>query len=336
MGNCNAIVLGAGGWGLALAKVLCENGHNVTVWSKLESEIEELSSTRMRKNVLEGVHIPEEIKLTTDISVCREADFIVLATAARFIRSTAEELKNIINEKTVLISVAKGLDPETNETLSNTISAALPHNPIAVLSGPSHAEEVARNIPTALVSAAATRETAQSVADIFTNPFMRVYLSSDIIGVELGGVIKNVIAIAAGIIDGMGYGDNTKAAVMTRAIVEMARLGETLGGKAQTFGGLTGMGDLIVTCTSMHSRNRRCGILIGKGEDIHAAVEQIGMTVEGAASAKTVYALAQKYKVEMPIVEAVYKLLYENMPPEEVMKELMKRSTKLENEDVWF
>lgn len=334
--SSKGVVLGAGGWGLALAKVLYENGHKVTVWSAVETELDEIRTLRMRPSVLDGVHIPEEIEVSSDISVCRDADFIVLATAARFVRPTAESLKNIINEKAAIISVAKGLDPDTNDTLSATISECLPSNPVAVLSGPSHAEEVARKIPTALVAASSDKETAQKVASLFKSPFMRVYLSSDVIGVELGGVIKNVIAIAAGIIDGMGYGDNSKAAVMTRAIVEMARLGEKMGGKAQTFAGLTGMGDLIVTCTSMHSRNRRCGILIGKGANTEAAVKEIGMTVEGAASAKTVYALAKRHGVEMPIVESVYRVLYEDLPAQQVMFDLMHREIKAENEDAWF
>lgn len=334
--NSKAVVLGAGGWGLALAKVLCENGHNVTVWSKIEAELEEIKTYRMRPSVLDGVHIPEEISLSSDLSVCADAEFIVIATAARFVRSTCESIRGIANENAIIVSVAKGLDTETNMTLSATVAECLPHNPVAILSGPSHAEEVGRSVPTALVAASKDKETAQRVADVFKSPAVRVYLSSDVVGVELGGVIKNVIAIAAGIIDGMGYGDNSKAAVMTRAIVEMARLGEKLGGKAQTFAGLTGMGDLIVTCTSMHSRNRRCGILIGKGVKTEDAVKEIGMTVEGAASAKTVYALAKQNGVEMPIVEAVYKVLYEDLPAQQVMFDLMHREVKAENEDVWF
>ena len=329
-------VLGAGGWGLALAKVLCENGHEVSVWSKVKSELDELKSSRTRPSVLEGVYLPEDMGLSYDLKDCSGADFVIMATAAKYVNATAAELRNIIGRDCVIISVAKGLDPSTERTLSSVISEQLPGNRVVVLSGPSHAEEVSRGVPTALVSASSDRKAAEMVADLFINPSIRVYLSSDVTGVELGGVIKNVIALAAGIIDGMGYGDNTKAALMTRAIVEMARLGKKLGGNVQTFAGLTGIGDLIVTCTSMHSRNRRCGILIGQGTSPAEAAEKIGMTVEGIASAKAVHELAQKNSVEMPIVSAVYRVLYEGCSVEKEMGSLMRRSKKTENEDAWF
>ena len=268
------VLLGAGGWSIALAKALYKNEHDVNVWSALESEINEIERDRARPSVLSGVSIPDGIKTSADIEVCRQSDFVVIATAAKFVAQTARRLCGIIDENTVIISVAKGLDPNTNRRLSEVINAALPQNKVAVLSGPSHAEEVSRSVPTALVSASASFDASERVAKLFRSDVLRVYLSSDVVGVELGGVIKNVIAVAAGIIDGMGYGDNTKAALMTRAIVEMSRLGEKLGGKKQTFAGLTGIGDLIVTCTSMHSRNRRCGILIGQGVPVEEAIKR--------------------------------------------------------------
>ena len=332
----NIVVLGAGGWAIALAMALFDNGNDVTIWSKIPSELDEIRSLRQRPSVLDGVTIPAGIAVNDDLSVVKNADAVVLATAARFVRPTAASLRGLLSAQATVISVAKGLDPDTKETLSDVIAHELPHNPITVLSGPSHAEEVARKIPTTLVSASVSKETAGFVAELFINSYIRIYLSDDVTGVQLGGVIKNVIAVAAGIIDGMGYGDNTRAALMTRAIVEMARLGEAMGGRKQTFAGLTGVGDLIVTCTSMHSRNHRCGILIGKGVDTETAVKEIGMTVEGVASAKTVHELAAEKNVEMPIVDAVYAILYEGLSVREAMKTLMKRSVKSEDEDVWF
>lgn len=335
--NCkNVVVLGAGGWAIALAMVLCRNGHKVTLWSKLPEEIEEIRQNRVRPSVLPDVQIPEAIDLSLDLSVCAQADFVILATAARFVGTTAGAIRDILPADAVVISVAKGLDPERKEPLTKVLAQVLPHNPVVVLSGPSHAEEVARQIPTTLVSASKDREACRGVADIFMNDSTRVYLSDDVVGVELGGVIKNVIALAAGVIDGMGYGDNTKAALMTRAIVEMARLGAAMGGRPQTFAGLTGVGDLIVTCTSMHSRNRRCGMLIGQGATLADAVKQVGMTVEGVTSAATVHELALQKGVEMPIVDAIYRMLYEDVPAQKVIAELMCRDVKRENEDVWF
>ena len=330
------VVLGAGGWAIALAMVLNDNGHSVTIWSKLPAELDEIRAERQRPSVLEGVTIPDGIAVSDDLSVVSDADAVVLATASRFVRPTAAALKDVLPKEAIIISVAKGLDPETNETLSAVISRELPDNAVTVLSGPSHAEEVARRIPTTLVAAATDKKTARLVADLFMNKYIRVYLSDDVTGVQLGGVIKNVIAVAAGIIDGMGYGDNTRAALMTRAIVEMARLGEAMGGRKQTFAGLTGVGDLIVTCTSMHSRNHRCGILIGQGVDTETAVKEIGMTVEGVASAKTVRELAKQKQVEMPIVDAVYEILYEGLSVKEALLGLMQRSIKSEDEDEWF
>lgn len=336
MNNKKIVILGAGGWAIALAMTLWENGHDVTVWSKLPQELDEIRRNHQRPAVLPDICIPNGIKLSEDIHVCADADYVVMATAAKFVRVTAKSIKGILPPSATIISVAKGLDPEREEPLTKVFSETLPGNPIVVLSGPSHAEELARRIPTTLVSASTSREASRAVADLFMNDNLRVYLSDDVVGVELGGVIKNVIAVAAGIIDGMGYGDNTKAALMTRAIVEMARLGAAMGGRPQTFAGLTGVGDLIVTCTSMHSRNRRCGILIGQGVPVEEAVRQIGMTVEGVASAATVRSLAREKGVEMPIVNAIYSILYENMPLQQVVPGLMRRDVKSENEDVWF
>ncbi len=336
MSKKHIVMLGAGGWSIALATVLWKNGHRVTLWSKLPQELEEIRKTRRRTSVLPEVDIPEGIQLSEDISVCGDADAVVMATAARFVRPTAQAAADVLPRSAIVISVAKGLDPDTQQTLSQVLGETIPQNPVVVLSGPSHAEEVARHVPTTLVSASRDSEASRLVADLFRNDSLRIYLSDDVVGVELGGVIKNVIAVAAGMVDGLGYGDNTKAALMTRAITEMARLGAAMGGRPQTFAGLTGVGDLIVTCTSMHSRNRRCGILIGQGVPVEEAIGQIGMTVEGVASASTVRTLAERAGVDMPIIRAIYGILYENLPPEQVVKGLMRRDMKSENEDVWF
>ena len=328
-------VMGSGGWGTALALVLLENGHDVTLWSYTEAECAVLKEQR-ENPMLKGVSLPECLKLTSDSSCVKGCGVVVLATPSFAVRATARALAPLLEPGTVLVSVSKGIEKDTSLTLTEAIAQEVGERcPIVALSGPSHAEEVGRQIPTAVVSASKDRSAAELVQDLFMNERFRVYASDDVVGVELGAALKNVIALCAGVCDGMGYGDNTKAALMTRGLTEIARLGVAMGGRRETFAGLTGVGDLIVTCTSMHSRNRRCGILIGKGVPAQQAVQEIGAVVEGYYAAATARALAQKVGVEMPITEAAYQVLYCGKDPQSVIVELMTRERKHELEDSW-
>ena len=328
-------VMGSGGWGTALALVLLENGHDVTLWSYTEAESAVLKEQR-ENPMLKGVPLPEDLKLTSDSSCVKGCGVVVLATPSFAVRTTARALAPLLEPGTVLVSVSKGIEKDTSLTLTEAIAQEVGERcPIVALSGPSHAEEVGRQIPTAVVSASKDRSAAELVQDLFMNERFRVYASDDVVGVELGAALKNVIALCAGVCDGMGYGDNTKAALMTRGLTEIARLGVAMGGRRETFAGLTGVGDLIVTCTSMHSRNRRCGILIGKGVPAQQAVQEIGAVVEGYYAAATARALARKVGVEMPITEAAYQVLYHGKDPQSVIVELMTRERKHELEDSW-
>lgn len=321
-------VLGAGGWGLALALTLDTNGHKVTVWSPFKEEADALSEQRKNEKLLSGVIIPDSINITTDLSVCADDDITVIATPSFAVRQTAKKL-SLFKNNGIVVNVAKGFEDGSLLRLSQVIEQELPNSSITVLSGPSHAEEVARKIPTMLTASGKSDMACKLVQEAFSNDFLRVYTNTDIVGVELGGALKNVIAVAAGVCDGMGLGDNSKAALITRGLVEMARLGESLGAKNQTFSGLTGMGDLIVTCTSRHSRNHRFGELVGRGEEIKSALATVG-TVEGYFACKAAYSLAQKYSVNAPIIELCYKLLYENYPVEDIVRTLMLRPFKEE------
>ena len=329
----NISVLGSGGWGTALAILLCENGHNTTLWSFQEAEASSL--TKNRENpFLPGISIPEGIAITNDIQCVYNADIVVIATPSFAVLNTAELICDLLPQDTIVVNVSKGVDPQCLSVLSAAIATRLNDNqPLAVLSGPSHAEEVARGVITACVVASNDEQVACAVQNAFMNTRFRVYTSDDMQGVELGGALKNVIALAAGISDGLGLGDNTKAALMTRGIAEIARLGVALGGKRDTFNGLSGIGDLIVTCTSMHSRNRRCGILIGQGIPVDTAVSQIGAVVEGFYATKIAYALAQKAGVDMPIVTQIYKILCEDKNPHEAIVDLMMREKKNESHE---
>jgi len=328
-------VLGSGGWGTALALLLLENGHDVTLWSYLESESAALRENR-ENPVLKGVPLPAGLKLTADLSCVKGCKAVVLATPSFAVRSTAAQVKGLLDPGTVLISVSKGIEKETSFTLTQVIEEATGGTfPIAALSGPSHAEEVGRGVPTVVVAAARDRQRAELVQDLFMNRRFRVYTTDDMVGVELGAALKNIIALCAGVCDGLGYGDNTKAALMTRGLTEIARLGEAMGGRKETFAGLAGLGDLIVTCTSMHSRNRRCGIAIGRGVPPKQAVEEMGMVVEGYYATASAKALADKAGVEMPITEAAYQVLYGGKDPGTVMLELMTRDKKSEIEESW-
>ena len=328
-------ILGAGSWGTALSMMLFQNGHDVTVWSIDNNEVEMLQKEREHKTKLPGVKLAEEMIFTNNLEEgMKEKDFLVLAVPSIFTRSTAKSMKPYIKPGQIVVNVAKGIEEGTLMTLSEQIEEELPEADIAVLSGPSHAEEVGRRLPTTCVVGAKSRETAIYLQDAFKNDFFRVYISPDILGIEIGGALKNVIALAAGIADGLGYGDNTKAALITRGIAEIARLGVKMGGKAESFSGLTGIGDLIVTCASMHSRNRRAGILIGQGKTMKEAMDEVQMVVEGVYSAKAGLALAKKYNESMPIIEQINQVLFEDKNPADAVRELMHRDGRLENSEL--
>ena len=328
-------VLGGGGWAIALAKVLYENGHRVTLWSALEKEVNSLSKDRENKICLPGIHIPEEIEISGDLEYAvKGSEMIVMAVASSFVRSTSARLKDIIPEGQIIVDVAKGIEDKTFYTMTDIMEDEIPTCEAVVLSGPSHAEEVARKIPTTVVVGAKKKEVAQKVQSLFGSKYFRTYISPDRKSIELGGALKNVIALAAGIIDGLGFGDNTEAALITRGIKEITALGVKMGGHSRTFNGLSGIGDLIVTCNSKHSRNRRAGVLIGKGYTLDQAVAEVKMVVEGAVSAKAALELAKKYDVDMPIVEAVNRVLFEDKSAQEAMWELMEREQTNEFSDL--
>jgi len=328
-------IIGAGSWGIALSVLLHKNGNEITVWSALKDEINMLIETHEQKDKLPGVKLPDDMLFTTDLQKTIEGkDVLVLAVPSPFTRSTSALMKPFVSEGQKIVNVAKGIEEVTLMTLSEIIEEEIPQADVSVLSGPSHAEEVGRGIPTTIVVGSKKKETAEYLQNLFMNEVFRVYISSDVLGIELGAALKNVVALAAGIADGLGYGDNTKAALITRGIAEIARLGVKMGCRIETFCGLTGIGDLIVTCASMHSRNRRAGILIGKGATMEEAMDEVKMVVEGVYSAKAGLSLSKKYDTSMPIVEHVNKILFENMPASEAVKELMLRDKKVENLDL--
>lgn len=328
-------IIGAGSWGCALSWLLSNNGNQVTVWSIMEEEVSMLKKCHEHKDKLPGVILPEDMEFTTNLeSAVTDKDVLVLAVPSPFTRSTAGKMAPFIIEGQKIVNVAKGIEESTLMTLSEVIEQEIPQADVAVLSGPSHAEEVGKGIPTTIVVGSQKKETAEYIQSLFMSKVFRVYTSSDVLGIELGAALKNVVALAAGMADGLGYGDNTKAALITRGIAEIARLGISMGGRIETFYGLTGIGDLIVTCASMHSRNRRAGILIGKGATMEEAMNEVKMVVEGVYSAKAGYALAQKYQVNVPIIEQVNKILFEGMPAEQAVSELMLRDKKVENIDL--
>ena len=326
-------VIGSGGWGIALTILLHKNRHDLMIWSFDKREAEELKTTRENKTKLPNILLSEDIKVTDDLKeAVDDKDILILAVPSKAIRSVSKSLKNIIKDNQIIVNVAKGLEEDTLETMTDIIEEELKDkNPkVAVLSGPSHAEEVGRGIPTTCVVSAHNKELTLYLQNIFMNPSFRVYTSPDMLGVEIGGALKNVIALAAGIADGLNYGDNTKAALITRGIKEIASLGVAMGGEQSTFYGLTGLGDLIVTCASMHSRNRRAGILLGQGKTLDEAIKEVNMVVEGVYSAKSALMAAKKYNVEIPIIEQVNAVLFENKNAAEAVNELMIRDKKLE------
>lgn len=327
-------VIGAGSWGTALAILLEKNGHEVTLWSHREEEAKGLAKSREHKSKLPGVQIPERIEITGNLESALQAkDVLVFAVPSVAVRSTAKKVAPYVKKGQLIVNVAKGIEETTLMTLTDIIEEEIPGAKGCVLSGPSHAEEVSRGLPTTCVVGAKDKETAEFLQNVFMSPVFRVYISPDILGIELGGALKNVIALAAGTADGLGYGDNTKAALITRGITEIARLGIAMGAKADTFYGLSGIGDLIVTCASKHSRNRKAGYLMGQGRSMQQAMDEVNMVVEGVYSAKAGLALSQKYKVEMPIIEQVNKVLFEGKAPAAAVKELMVRDKKIESWD---
>ncbi|MBP1564531.1 MAG: NAD(P)-dependent glycerol-3-phosphate dehydrogenase [Oscillospiraceae bacterium] len=329
------VVLGAGGFGISLAIMSVESGHDVTLWSVFQSEIDMIALDREHKQKLPGVKIPKNIKLTADMSCISGADIVIIGVPSVFVRNVVKQASEYITENMVIVNTSKGLEDVDYLTMSRVIKEEIKNVPIVVLSGPSHAEELARKVPTTIVAASDDMKAAEYVQDTLTNNYMRIYLNDDVIGCELGGALKNIIAVCAGICDGIGYGDNTIAALMTRGITEISRLGVAMGARLDTFFGLTGIGDLIVTCTSEHSRNRRAGTLIGQGISPQEAVERVG-TVEGYYCCKAAYGLSRRLGVEMPITEQLYKVLFENCDISVPLKELMARPTKHESEEKIF
>ena len=328
-------IIGAGSWGTALALLLHGNGHKVTVWSAIEAEINMLREKHEHVDKLPGIKLPEDMLFTyDDEEAVRDADLLIFAVPSPFVRSTAKRFAEKVKDGQIIVNVAKGIEESTLETLSEVIESEIPNANVAVLSGPSHAEEVGRGLPTTCVVGAADKKTAELIQDTFMSQVFRVYISPDILGIELGASLKNVIALAAGIADGLGYGDNTKAALITRGIAEITRLGIAMGGSRETFGGLSGIGDLIVTCASVHSRNRKAGMLIGQGYTMEEAVEEVKMVVEGIYSAKAAIRLAEKYQVSMPIIEQVNAVLFGGKKAGEAVKELMIRDKQTECLDI--
>lgn len=334
----NVSILGAGSWGTALSLVLSDNGNNVVLWTRNKSVKEEIQETRENKRYLPEIFIPHNINITEDIEkAVKQSDIVVLAVPSQAVGETIKKITKYLNKSTVIVNTSKGLDTQNLLRLSQVIEKEIQshkNNKIAVLSGPSHAEEVGRKFPSAVVSSSKDEETAKYIQDIFISPYFRVYTNLDLVGVELGGALKNVIALAVGISDGLGFGDNSKAALMTRGLAEIARLGEIMGAKIITFSGLAGVGDLFVTCTSEHSRNRRTGIALGQGKKLDVILKEMGMVVEGVTTTNASYKLSQKFKIEMPITTQVYNILFKDLEPLEGVENLMERGRKDEVEEV--
>ena len=328
------LVLGAGGMGVSLAVMAQKAGHRVTVWTPFEEEADLLRRTREHKKLLQGVKIPEEIDFVTRIP--GRMDLAIVATPSFAVRETSRQLAAAAPARVPVACVSKGLEQGTLKDMAQVMGEELTQNPVVILSGPSHAEEIARGVPTTVVAASENRKAAEAVQDILMNSRFRIYVNDDVLGVELGGALKNVIALAVGALDGMQLGDNAKAALMTRGITEIARLGVAMGAKSETFAGLSGVGDMIVTCTSQHSRNRRAGTYIGQGHTPEEAVRMVGMTVEGYTSTKCAYELARQRGVEMPIISETYRVLYEGKNIQDAIRDLMERPKRHESEVIWL
>ena len=327
-------VIGSGSWGCAISAVLAEKGNDVCLWSYFQEESEALKTDRENKKNLPGLILPENITFTSDLETAvRGCSVMIMVTPSAAVGNTAEKMRPHVENGAVIVCASKGFDSKTQKTLTQTIEEHIPTARVAALSGPSHAEEVAKRRPTTLVAASSDLTVAQMLQDLFMTDYLRIYTSSDVLGVELGGALKNIIALCAGISDGLGLGDNAKAALMTRGMTEIARLGTAMGASLSTFSGLSGMGDLIVTCTSMHSRNRRAGILIGQGKSVKEAMDEVNMVVEGVYAAKEAYKLAKRLHIEMPITEQAYRVLFEGASPKETVGELMTRDKKHESDN---
>lgn len=323
--------LGGGSFGISLAILLANKGNTVAVYDRDNTVVEDININRRNDKFIKGLDVPKNVTAYNTLEeAIVDSDYVVLAVPSHVIRSASRSLKGLIDETIPVICIAKGIEEGTNKTLVEVIEEEIA-NPVVVLSGPSHAEEVAFNIPTTVLTSARDMKVAEEVQDLFMTKTFRVYTNDDLVGVEVGGAVKNIIALAAGICDGLGYGDNTKAALITRGMAEIVRIGTKLGGKIETFLGLTGMGDLIVTCTSMHSRNRRAGYLIGTGKTREEAVEEVGMVVEGIKACYAFYNLKEKLNVEMPITDALYKVLFEGKDAKKMVGELLERDKKAEN-----
>ena len=329
----NIVILGGGSWGTALAISLARKGLAVDLWCRNEAQAEEMRETRFNKKYLPNVSLPDKIRILTDLNeAMQDKDIVVLAVTSQSIRSITETIKPIVNEKMIIVNVAKGLEIGSNLRLSQVVKEILPDNAFVALYGPSHAEEVSVGMPTGLVAASENMEAALAVQDVFISASLRVYTNHDLIGVEIGGALKNIIALANGIAVGLGYGDNTQAILLTRGLAEITRLGVALGANAATFQGLTGIGDLVVTCNSMHSRNRRCGVALGQGAKLEDVLKNMGMVVEGVNTTKAAVELAEKIGVSMPIAEQMYGVLFGDVDVRTVVERLMLRDKKNELE----
>ena len=323
--------LGGGSFGISLAILLAQKGNTVSIYDRDSDVVNDININRRNDKFIKGLDVPKNVTAYNSLEeAVPHSDYVVLAVPSHVIRVASKSLKGLIDEKIPVICIAKGIEEGSNKTLVEVIEEEI-NNPVVVLSGPSHAEEVAFNIPTTVLTSSKDMKYAEEVQDLFMTKTFRVYTNDDLIGVEVGGAVKNIIALAAGVCDGLGYGDNTKAALMTRGMAEIVRIGTKLGGKIETFLGLTGMGDLIVTCTSMHSRNRRAGYLIGSGKTREEAVEEVGMVVEGIKACHAFYNLKEKLGVEMPITDALYKVLFEGKDARNMVSELLERDKKAEN-----
>jgi len=328
-------ILGGGSWGTALAMLLAQKEYEVHIWVRNESQAEEIRVDRTNAKYLPGISIPKNIKVSTIVKdVVKDNEIVLLAVPTNSVREVLESIGDVVESGQIFVNVAKGIEMRSMKMISEIVAEYYPNNGFAVLSGPSHAEEVSREIPTTVVSASKSKEVAELVQDIFSSPTFRVYTNPDVLGVELGGALKNIIALGAGISDGLKYGDNTKAALMNRGIAEISRLGEKMGANKATFAGLSGIGDLIVTCTSMHSRNRRAGILIGQGKSLEETLKEVKMVVEGITATEVAYEVAKELNIDMPITNAIYSVLHNGLNPNEVVIELMMRNKTHEMEEV--
>ncbi len=335
--NNSISILGGGSWGCALASMLSKEGKNVILWVRSHSQYEEMVNEKTNNKYLPGVNIPDTLKITNDLEeAINNRDIITLAVPTNSVRDLLKTLEPMISENQIFVNLAKGIEETTDLRISQVCNQILPKNKYCVISGPSHAEEVIRNIPTAVVCASNDAQVSEYIQNIFTTSSFRIYTNTDLVGVELGGALKNIIALGAGISDGVGFGDNTKAALMTRGLYEMAKLGVAMGANPDTFSGLAGVGDLIVTCTSMHSRNRRAGILIGQGYSLTDATNKVGMVVEGVKTTKAAYHISQNLNIEMPITNEIYSILYLGADVKSSSAKLMGREKKYELEILEF